>query len=48
MCSSMDGSVMSEDGVGVAQGEEDMEDDLEFLLAEQIDKLGEKKYDSMT
>ncbi len=43
VCSSLDGSVMSEDGVGVAGVEEDTEEDTEFQLAEHIDRLGEKR-----
>ena len=42
MCSSLDGSVMSEDGVGVETEETD--DDFEFQLAEHIDRLGEKRW----
>ncbi|XP_064395598.1 interferon-related developmental regulator 2-like [Halichondria panicea] len=42
VCSSLDGSVMSEDGVGVGGVEEETEEDAEFQLAEHIDRLGEK------
>ena len=43
VCSSLDGSVMSEDGVGVGGVEEETEEDAEFQLAEHIDRLGEKR-----
>ena len=41
VCSSLDGSVLSEDGGGV--GEEETEEDVEFQLGEHIDQLGDKK-----
>lgn len=45
MCSSHDGSVMSEDGGGVmVGGEEEIEEDLEFKLGELIDNLSDKRY----
>lgn len=48
VCSSQDGSVMSEEGMGagpVGGGakEEGSEEDLQFLLSEHIDQLGDKR-----
>ena len=44
VCSSLEGSVLSEDGGGVGGGlgEEETEEDLEFQLGENIDQLGDK------
>ena len=43
VCSSHDGSVMSEDGSVMVGGEEEVEEDLEFKLGELIDLLSDKK-----
>ncbi len=43
VCSSLDGSVMSEDGAAGVEEETELED-LEFQLAEHIDRLGEKRW----
>lgn len=45
VCSSLDGSVCSEDGglgLGVG-GEEEVEEGIQFQLSERIDQLGDKK-----
>lgn len=44
MCSSQDGSVLSEDGVGGGKGEETAtEEDLQFVLSEHVDNLSDKR-----
>ena len=45
VCSSLDGSVCSEDGglgLGVG-GDEEVEEGIQFQLSERIDQLGDKK-----
>ena len=49
VCSSLDGSVLSEDGLGGGKGEEPatVEEDVQIILSEHVDNLSDKRCELM-